>query len=67
MPFDHRNRLWAMVQFDVFIRLYKSWKVDLVLLPEGVIREVEECPCSRLRVSGVCEQPHIYLLEVLVL
>ena len=55
MPFDHRNRLWAIVQFDVLIRLYKSWEVDLVLLPVGVIREVEERPCSRLHISSVCK------------
>ena len=40
MTFDDRNRLGAEVQFVILVGLDESWKVDMVLCPECVVRKV---------------------------
>ena len=59
MSFYDRDRFGAEVQFVIFVGLDESWKIDLILCPECVVREVQEGACGRLHIRRVSKHPHI--------
>ena len=59
MSFYDRNRLGAEVQFVILVGLDKSWKVDMILCPKCVVREVKKRSCGGLGIPRVGKNPHI--------